>query len=149
MHSPTHLGPSLKSPQSTPGMISFIFCQKKVSLPIPSEIEVAGSDQMRLRGAGCLSPNNAAPARNRQSALPLDSPTSRQDKCSSRIPRGRVHMEGSSLGVNHGGDTRAHTHTHTCTHTHTRKTSSLHRPTCCLLLPTGFGLCSWRKVHSD
>lgn len=68
------------------------------------------------------------PARNRQSALPLGSPTSWQDKFSvslefsSRIPRSRVHMEQSSLAVSHGGDTehtRAHMHTCPCTHAHT------------------------------
>lgn len=98
------------------------------------------------------------PARNRQSALPLDSPSSWQEKFSvslefsSRIPRSRVHMEQNSLAVSHGRDTEhTHAHAHMPMHacTHTRKTSSLHRPTCCLLLPTGFGLCSWRKVHAD
>lgn len=85
------------------------------------------------------------PAGSRPSALPLDSPTSWQDKFSvslefsSRIPRRGVHMEQSSLAVSHGRDTEhTHAHAHMPMHacTHMRKTSGLPRPACCLLLPT-------------
>ena len=130
-------------------MISFIFLQMKVS-PILSESEAADSNQMRLRDAGCLSPNCAPPARNRLRALALDSPTSWQDEVSvslefsSRIPRGEVHMEQSSLGVSHGGDTRTQARTHTL-----GKPQVFKGLLCSLPLPTGFGLCSCRKVHSD
>lgn len=119
-------------------MISFIFLQMKVR-PILSESEAAESNPMRLRDAGCLSPNCAPPARNRQGALSLDGPTSWQDdfsvslEFSSRTPRGEVYMEQSSLGASHGGDTSTHARTHT------REASSLQRPAL-LLCPCPQGL---------
>lgn len=99
------------------------------------------------------------PAGSRPSALPLDSPTSWQDKFSvslefsSRIPRRGVHMEQSSLAVSHGRDTEhTHAHAHMPMHacTHMRKTSGVFLM-CVLLALThsGFGLCRWREVRSD